>query len=124
MPELRIVRDAELDWREVSDDWPGKAKPGEPQVAYKILMDREPGQPNLQRVRFEPSHFEPPHSHDEDEIILLVQGALTLGDQRILQGDSLFVPKNTRYSLRAGGDGAEFVRVGLANGDAPRQPTA
>jgi quercetin dioxygenase-like cupin family protein len=113
MSKVMIVRDAEVDWREVSADWPGRAGPGEPKVVFKVLMDRAPGLPNMQRARFEPHHFEPPHTHDEDEVIHLLKGALAFGDQAIGAGDSLFVPKNTRYSLRAGGDGAEFVRVGL-----------
>jgi len=106
---LSIVRDAEREWRETDPNWPGKAKPGEPGLSYKSLMD----QPNLKRVRYEPGHFEPPHSHDEDEILYLLDGVIEFGDQTIGKGDSVFVPRNTRYSLRAGREGAEFVRVGF-----------
>jgi quercetin dioxygenase-like cupin family protein len=108
-----MVRDADQDWREVPVDWPGRTEPGEPKVVYKVLIDWNTGLPNMQRVRFEPHHFEPPHSHEEDEIIYLLQGALSFGDQTVIQNDTLFIPKNTRYSLRAGEAGAEFVRVGL-----------
>ena len=110
---VTVIRDAESDWQEVSGDWPGKAKPGEPQVTYKVLMPQAPGRPNMQRSRFEPHHFEPPHSHPEDEVIYLLDGGLTFGSETLTAGDALFVPKDTRYSLRAGDAGAEFVRVGL-----------
>ena len=113
MSQVMVIRDAEKDWQEVRDDWPGKSKPGEPRVIYKTLMAREPGLPNMQRTCYEPHHFEPPHSHEEDEVIYLLQGDLAFGDQTLALGDALFVPKNTRYSLRAGDAGAEFVRVGL-----------
>ena len=113
MDHVRVIRDADNDWHEVPDVWAGKAMPGEPRVLYKMLMGAEPGLPNMQRSRYEPHHFEPPHSHPEDEVIYVLSGALSFGDQSLGFGDALFVPKNTRYSLRAGEAGAEFVRVGL-----------
>jgi len=113
MSQAKVISDVEFDWREASPDWPGRAGPGEPTVWFKMLMARSPGLPNVQRVRFEPKHFEPPHTHDEDEVIFLIGGELQFGDRKLAMGDTLFVPKNTRYSLRAGDAGTEFVRVGL-----------
>jgi quercetin dioxygenase-like cupin family protein len=114
-----VIRDADQQWRETSADWPGRAKEGEPRVIYKSLLPGgEPGRPNMQRSRYEPLHFEPPHSHPEDEIIYVLSGDLTFGDQQLGFGDALFVPKDTRYSLRAGEAGAEFVRVGFGEGGA------
>lgn len=110
---VTVIRDAEADWREVSGDWPGKAKAGEPRVLYKMLLPMAPGRPNMQRSRYEPHHFEPPHSHPEDEVIYLLAGGLTFGSEVLGVGDAIFVPKDTRYSLRAGEAGAEFVRVGM-----------
>jgi quercetin dioxygenase-like cupin family protein len=113
MPGPLTVRDADLCWREVPAEWPGRTAAGEPKVVYKVLIDWNTGLPNMQRVRFEPHHFEPPHSHEEDEVIYLLQGDLSFGDQSLTQNDTLFIPKKTQYSLRAGEAGAEFVRVGL-----------
>jgi mannose-6-phosphate isomerase-like protein (cupin superfamily) len=113
MSQVKVIRDAEKDWQEAPADWPGRAAAGEPRVIYKMLMPRAAGLPNLQRSRYEPHHFEPPHSHAEDEVLYLLQGELAFGDQMLGLGDALFVPRNTRYSLRAGAAGAEFVRVGL-----------
>jgi quercetin dioxygenase-like cupin family protein len=110
---VTVIRDADRDWREVSADWPGKAKAGEPAVIYKMLMTSEPGRPNMQRSRFDPLHFEPPHTHPEDEVIYLLKGEISFGAETLGAGDALFVPKDTRYSLRAGAQGAEFLRVGL-----------
>jgi quercetin dioxygenase-like cupin family protein len=115
MAQVKVIRDKDHEWQEVPGEWPGKAKPGEPQLIYKMLMPAEPGRPNLARTRYEPGHFEPPHSHAENEIIYVLDGALSFGDQQLGFGDAIFVPKNTRYSLSAGDAGAEFVRFGLGD---------
>jgi quercetin dioxygenase-like cupin family protein len=111
-----VMRDRDKEWLEPPAEWDGKAKPGEPTVHYKSLMAVAPGRPNMQRTRYEPRHFEPPHSHPEDEVIYMLSGNLAFGNQELSFGDALFIPKNTRYSLRAGDAGAEFVRVGLPVG--------
>ena len=115
MEQVKVIRDADQAWNEVPDVWEGKAKPGEPRVFYKMLTPFEPGKPNIQRSRYEPHHFEPPHSHPEDELLFLLSGDLIFGDQKLGFGDAIFVPKNARYSLRAGAAGAEFVRVGYGS---------
>jgi quercetin dioxygenase-like cupin family protein len=110
---VTVIRDQDKPWQEAPAGWAGKAAPGEPQVFYKSLLPLAPGLPNMQRSRYEPHHFEPPHTHPEDEVIYLLAGGLTFGDQELGVGDALFVPRDTRYSLRAGEAGAEFVRVGM-----------
>jgi quercetin dioxygenase-like cupin family protein len=111
-----VIRDQEKEWLTPPAEWPGKAKAGEPTVYYKSLMMTAPDKPNMQRTRYEPNHFEPPHSHPEDEVIYLLSGELSFGNQDLGAGDALFVPKNTRYSLRTGDAGCEFVRVGFPIG--------
>lgn len=113
---VTVIRDQDKPWQEVPAGWAGKAKPGEPAVFYKSLLQSQPGLPNMQRSRFEPHHFEPPHTHAEDEVIYLLAGGLAFGDQSLTAGDALYVPRDTRYSLRAGAAGAEFFRVGLPTG--------
>ena len=113
MGNVRVVRGAEKEWREPPADLPGRPGPGEPKVVFKTLLERAPGVLNMQRARYEPHHFEPPHSHAEDEVIYLLDGFLDLGKTRLDTGDAIYVPKDTRYSLRAGAAGAEFLRVGL-----------
>jgi quercetin dioxygenase-like cupin family protein len=108
-----VIRDQDQSWQDVSDAWAGKAKADEPGLAYKVLLPHQPGRPNMQRTRYEPRHFEPPHTHPEDEVIYLLAGEIAFGDQTLKPGDAIFVPKETRYSLKAGDSGAEFVRVGF-----------
>lgn len=108
-----VIRDQENAWEEPPAAWAGKAKPGEPSLAFKRLLPGGPGRPNMQRTRYEPRHFEPPHTHPEDEVIYVLGGVIRYGDQDLTPGDAIYVPRDTRYSLRAGDEGAEFVRVGF-----------
>ena len=49
-----------------------------------------------------------PHSHDEDEIILVVEGELHAGSQVVRAGESMYVTGGTVYSFRAGSHGLRF----------------
>ena len=48
------------------------------------------------------------HSHDEDEIILVVEGELHAGSHVIGPGGSMYVEGGTVYAFRAGPDGLRF----------------
>lgn len=109
MAGVAIVSEHDFEWKRPADDWPGKVAPGEPDILYKFLHLWADGRPALQRLRFEPGHFEPPHSHDRDEILYLIAGELQFGERRITPGMTLLIPADTRYSARAGADGAEAV---------------
>lgn len=49
-----------------------------------------------------------PHSHDEDEIILVVEGELRAGSHVVRAGESMYVAGGTVYAFRAGPDGLRF----------------
>ena len=48
------------------------------------------------------------HSHDEDEIILVVDGELHAGSHVVRPGGSMYVPGGTVYAFRAGPAGLRF----------------
>jgi len=48
------------------------------------------------------------HSHDEDEIILVVEGQLHAGNHVIGPGGSMYVEGGTVYAFRAGPEGLRF----------------
>src|SRR5699024_222155 len=98
---------------EPGESWKNKSGAGNPAVKYKALIDYRHGKLNMQRSRYEPGHFEPPHSHPEDELIYLLSGIIIFGNQRLTAGDTLHIPADTIYSLRTDEGGAEFLRVGL-----------
>jgi hypothetical protein len=119
MARIQIVRDAELEWLDVPNTWPGKAKDGAPGLHYKRILPHAPHMPNMQRTRYEPFHHEPPHSHPEDEVMFVLAGELFHGRDKLIYGDSLYIARDTTYSLRTEGEGAEFLRVGLSDLSAP-----
>lgn len=51
----------------------------------------------------------PVHSHEEDEIIYILEGEMRLGATTLSRGSSLFVAANTRYGFQAGPQGVKFL---------------
>jgi quercetin dioxygenase-like cupin family protein len=49
------------------------------------------------------------HAHHESEIIYVIEGSLILGRQVLEPGASVFIPKETLYSFKAGPDGLKFI---------------
>jgi quercetin dioxygenase-like cupin family protein len=48
------------------------------------------------------------HSHDLDEIILVVEGEIQAGSQVVRAGGSMYVTGGTVYAFRAGPEGVRF----------------
>ncbi|MDE2595445.1 MAG: cupin domain-containing protein [Sphingomonadales bacterium] len=115
MADIRLIRDAEAPWEEVSAAWKANQRAGDPGLRFKRLLPSAPGMPNLQRTEYRPHHHEAPHSHPEDEIIFVLGGRLFFGREELGFGDAIFVPQGKTYSLRTDEAGAQFVRVGLSD---------
>ncbi len=115
MSGVCIIHADDVAWRKSFVDREAQAGPTKEGLEYKSLMGMEPGSglPNRQRVRFDPGYVEPIHSHPDDEILTVVTGSIAFGRDVLGPGDATYVPKDTRYSVRAGDDGAEFIRIGM-----------
>ena len=64
-----------------------------------------------------PNDVNTPHSHDEDEVIVIVEGSLTVtGDRTCGTGTVIYIEKDTEYGFTAGPEGVRFliIRPGLA----------
>ena len=94
-------------------------QPGEPGGARgdgsQLIGDLDKG-PWVHIHSAEPNKVAPPHSHDQDEVIFIVEGSLTIGDQDRGPGTVIFVEKGTEYGFTVGGEGVRFlnIRPGLA----------
>jgi quercetin dioxygenase-like cupin family protein len=76
------------------------------------ICSRYPGTtdaPELMEIRFEPDYVGPPHAHEIDEIVVVVEGELRLGSQSYGPGSSAFIPRMTLYALGAGPEGVTFL---------------
>jgi quercetin dioxygenase-like cupin family protein len=65
-----------------------------------------------QYSEFPPAYTVPVHSHDHDEMILLLSGSCTMSDGRMLGAhDSVVLHAGFEYGFTAGGDGMVFVTI-------------
>lgn len=93
----------------VGDDLRGRMSDGE--LGSSVRMFHPGGEDALQlfEVEVRPDAVVGQHSHDEDEIIYVVDGELHLGRQVLGPGASVLIPGDTLYSFRAGPDGLRFL---------------
>jgi hypothetical protein len=101
-----------LDWKEVSDNWPGKVAFGVPAVRYKAFDVGSPVVPSGQLIEYEAGHVEARHSHVESEIFFVVSGHLAIGDADLSPGTLFYISGGTSYGPSiAGPDGVQFLRL-------------
>ena len=62
---------------------------------------------------FPPGYTVPPHSHDHDEMIVLLEGSCTMlgGGQALKAYDSMVLLGGYEYGFTAGGDGMKFLTI-------------
>jgi quercetin dioxygenase-like cupin family protein len=108
MADIFRVAENDLPWVEYKESVDADGRAG---VRVKALTVRERGVPPMQYVEYAPGHADPIHSHETDEVFIVVQGDLWLEDAPNGPGSVVFIPRATEYSVRAGDEGARFFRV-------------
>jgi quercetin dioxygenase-like cupin family protein len=64
----------------------------------------------LRVVEYAPEHIVEPHSHAATEIIYILDGEVSIGENRFGSGDAIHIEPNTVYGpLRAGPAGVRFL---------------
>ncbi len=114
MAKVRLTTEEKLPWiisgeRNLPDEERGKLREGELQSAYRV---REPGSeahPQLVELRYEPDSEIRVHSHDEDEIIYVLGGAMRINNRVLGPGATLTIPGGTFYGFHAGKDGLSIL---------------
>jgi quercetin dioxygenase-like cupin family protein len=116
MGKIVLVNAQELDWQVPGDEWPGKVAGDEPAVKFKPL-ESETSFAKVQIAHYEPGHVEKPHSHPGDEVLFMLDGELTIGDDMHVGSETaIFIERDTIYGpLVAGAGGATFFRVEMAH---------
>lgn len=111
----RVHHQDSLDWRKIGDIEMGWMRDHiDPTELEGRLAFHEGGDdetPQLMEMRLNPDTLIAPHSHDDSEIVFVVEGSIHWGDQALEAGGSLYVAANTPYTYRTGPEGARLLNI-------------
>ena len=80
--------------------------------ARRKFLARGEGGFHSQYSEFPPGYAVPLHSHDHDELILLLDGSCTMSDGQVLgRHDSVVLHGGSEYGFTAGETGMVFVTI-------------
>ena len=102
--------------------WPDEATSGAPaalvaeaqrQGARRKFLARGEGGFHSQYAEFPPGYTVPMHSHDHDELIVVLAGGCTMlaGGPTLGASDSMVLPAGHEYGFTAGSDGMSFMTI-------------
>jgi quercetin dioxygenase-like cupin family protein len=85
----------------------------EPGIRVKPLTRGRSDLPSMQYLEYGPGHTDPVHSHDTDEVFIVITGELRLEG---IEGSSgpggvVFIPRDTPYAVSCGPEGVRYFRV-------------
>ncbi|HTH28882.1 MAG TPA: hypothetical protein VL918_10475 [Sphingobium sp.] len=110
---IRVHHAAQLPWRQIGDIPMGAMRDHvDPSELEGHLAFHEPGDmdmPQLMEIRLKPNTVIAPHSHDECEIVYVIEGSLHWGASVLEAGGSMFIAGNSVYSFRTGPEGARLL---------------
>jgi quercetin dioxygenase-like cupin family protein len=113
MSKIAIHESRHAQWRRGRELAPPEdlARIPDPELDSLVNVHRmgDEASPQLLEIRMEPNTRIGVHSHDEDEIIYIVEGELRVGDKALDPGSSLFVAGGAFYSFTAGPEGVRFL---------------
>ena len=114
----KVFHFEDLDWQAASlDDAPDSERSAwrthGPPARSRVLEGEGGYWANM--TRFPPGFRIWPHSHDKDELMVVVHGSCDLDGVEVRAGDTVLIPANERYSFMAGPDGLRFLVVRPGN---------
>jgi quercetin dioxygenase-like cupin family protein len=85
----------------------------EPGIRVKALTRGRSDVPSTQYVEYGPHHTDPVHSHDTDEVFVVMAGELWVEglDRGSGPASIVFIPRDTPYAVRAGAQGVRYFRI-------------
>lgn len=114
MARVRLTTEEQQPWivsgeRNISDEERDKLRQGELTSEYRM---REPGGddfPQLVELRYQPDSEIRLHSHDEDEIIYILEGSMRINNRTVGPGSCLTIPGGVFYGFHAGPEGLRIL---------------
>jgi hypothetical protein len=86
-----------------------EATVSEEMTIQALVNHAEPEGQSMLMVRHASANYTRTHSHDVDQIVVVLEGAIRQGNRTFTPGTGFFTPKGKKYNLRAGAEGT--VRV-------------
>jgi quercetin dioxygenase-like cupin family protein len=115
MARVEIARVEDAKWtsmRERTHEGPGEhAKFGEGALDTKgrIHHEGDASTPQLIEIIYTPNTVISLHAHEEDEILVVLEGEAHVGSQVLKPGSSIFIRGNTLYGFSAGPEGLRLL---------------
>ncbi|MBV2148104.1 cupin domain-containing protein [Sphingobium sp. AS12] len=79
-----------------------------------VLFEDEATGTSLTYAWFKSGYILPRHSHDADCLYYVIAGSLTMGTQKLGQGDGVLIPADFVYSYEVGPEGVEVLEFRTA----------
>ena len=112
---FRVHQPDSLAWRKIGDIEMGWMRDHiDPTELEGHLAFHEGGDaetPQLMEMRLNPDTLIAPHSHDDSEIVFVVEGSIHWADQALEAGGSLYIAADTPYTYRTGPQGARLLNI-------------
>ena len=103
----------EIAWTRVRDmgeeNLPEGLSDGDLNSMFAIHEPGDERNPQLFEVSYEPDGSVDIHSHDEDEIIYILEGEMHFGNKVLRPGSSVFIAGGSYYGFKAGPEGLRFI---------------
>ncbi len=106
MLESVITNFAEASWLNRLDTPPGQPR----DWGQKFVGDLESG-PWIYLNSLEPDRNVPSHAHSEDEIMVVLEGEMTIGERICGTGTVIYNKAGTEYGFTVGAAGVLFVNI-------------
>jgi quercetin dioxygenase-like cupin family protein len=105
MGRVRIVDAAER----VSSQTPATGADGAIEQQTYLPIDGEPML--VFQAAFPPGAVVAPHAHVEDEVLVILDGAITIGDRTLGSGGCVFIERDTAFGFEAAGNGCTLLAI-------------
>jgi quercetin dioxygenase-like cupin family protein len=116
MARVKIERVEDAKWTSLRETTNGLgpdelAKFGDGALDTETRVHHEGDASTLQLVEiaYKPNTVVSEHAHDEDEILVIVEGEAHIGKQTLRPGSSIFIAGNTLYGFSAGPGGLRLL---------------
>lgn len=75
----------------------------------RIFEEGSDSSPQLFESQLLPNTEAAEHSHEEDEIVYVLDGEMRFGNRTLTKGSTVFIPANAPYQFKVGPEGARFL---------------